>query len=188
MKLYPATDTESCDTCSAREGRHYCRIHSQQVKNMDIVRCDDWTDTPPASQPPDDGLLSQAEIVERLRNTHTFYAHSQLGQRAAALIETQAKEIAELKVDFRRVRTERDMFMQRSINLDQQLAASTARADGLQRDKELVDELERRGVDKIYFHDRSEINPASQCLRATMEKEIAALTASKQAQDTKDTP
>ena len=38
----------------------------------------------------------------------------------------------------------------------------------LHKDKAIIDELERRGVQSIYFVDGSQINPASQCLRAAM--------------------
>jgi len=33
----------SCDACSSQEGRHYCLLHSRQMKNMDLLRCDDFT-------------------------------------------------------------------------------------------------------------------------------------------------
>ena len=43
-KLLKSTPTKSCDTCeSQEEGRHYCLLHGVQVKNMDIVRCTDWS-------------------------------------------------------------------------------------------------------------------------------------------------
>lgn len=42
MKLLDATAEKSCDNCDSQEGRHYCLHHSQQVRNMDIVRCFDW--------------------------------------------------------------------------------------------------------------------------------------------------
>lgn len=41
-ELIPATDDKSCDNCQSQEGRHYCLLHSRQVKNMDTVRCKDW--------------------------------------------------------------------------------------------------------------------------------------------------
>ena len=31
-----------CDDCNYQEDRHYCLLHSVQVKNMDIMRCDDF--------------------------------------------------------------------------------------------------------------------------------------------------
>lgn len=34
--------TESCDFCVNQENRHYCLLHSRQLKNMDTVRCRDW--------------------------------------------------------------------------------------------------------------------------------------------------
>ena len=36
--------TRSCDFCSYQEGRHYCLLHGEPVKNMDISRCADWLD------------------------------------------------------------------------------------------------------------------------------------------------
>lgn len=34
----------SCDYCNSQEdGGHYCLLHGEQMKNMDIVKCDDWT-------------------------------------------------------------------------------------------------------------------------------------------------
>ncbi len=39
-----ATARKSCDTCASQEGRHYCLLHGIQVKNMDAVRCEDWSD------------------------------------------------------------------------------------------------------------------------------------------------
>ena len=54
----------------------------------------------------------------------------------------------------------------------------------LHKDKAIINELERRGVQSIYFVDGSQINPASQCLRAAMsltpasgDKELAELAA-----------
>lgn len=33
----------SCDACLYQEdGRHYCLKHSITIKNMDIVRCNNW--------------------------------------------------------------------------------------------------------------------------------------------------
>jgi len=32
----------SCDNCFYQEGRHYCHFHGEALKNMDIVRCDDY--------------------------------------------------------------------------------------------------------------------------------------------------
>lgn len=38
---------ESCDHCASQEdGGHYCLLHSEQVKNMDTVCCDDWAERP----------------------------------------------------------------------------------------------------------------------------------------------
>lgn len=42
MKLIDATPEKQCDNCASQEGRHYCLLHGQQVKNMDIVRCLSW--------------------------------------------------------------------------------------------------------------------------------------------------
>jgi hypothetical protein len=39
-------------------------------------------------------------------------------------------------------------------------------------DTQILDEMEKRGVDKIYFRDGTEINPASQNLRSTISWEI----------------
>ena len=36
-------DEPTCDDCDSQEGRHYCLLHTVQVKNMDIVRCGDFT-------------------------------------------------------------------------------------------------------------------------------------------------
>ena len=32
----------TCDDCWYQEGRHYCLLWSMSVKNMDIVRCEDF--------------------------------------------------------------------------------------------------------------------------------------------------
>jgi hypothetical protein len=40
--LLYATANKSCDTCIAQEGKHYCLLHSCQLKNMNTVRCKDW--------------------------------------------------------------------------------------------------------------------------------------------------
>lgn len=37
---------ESCETCVAQEGRHYCLLHGKFVKNMDITKCKDWEGEP----------------------------------------------------------------------------------------------------------------------------------------------
>jgi hypothetical protein len=42
MILEPSEGDKSCDTCELQEGNHYCLLHSEQVKNMDIVKCKDW--------------------------------------------------------------------------------------------------------------------------------------------------
>ena len=34
----------TCDDCSSQEGRHYCLLRSHQVSNMDLKRCDDFTE------------------------------------------------------------------------------------------------------------------------------------------------
>ena len=40
---YPARSVgDSCDACDSQEDRHYCLLHSRQMKNMDTLRCDDW--------------------------------------------------------------------------------------------------------------------------------------------------
>jgi hypothetical protein len=33
----------TCDDCVYQEGRHYCLLHTRTVKNMDIMRCGDFT-------------------------------------------------------------------------------------------------------------------------------------------------
>ena len=33
---------ESCEFCISQEGKHYCLLHSIQVKNMDTKRCKDF--------------------------------------------------------------------------------------------------------------------------------------------------
>lgn len=45
--LLGATATKSCDSCDSQEGRHYCLLHSIQIKNMDTVRCKDWSEKQP---------------------------------------------------------------------------------------------------------------------------------------------
>jgi len=42
--LADAHDCRSCDTCASQEGHHYCLLHTVQIKNMDTVRCSDWTE------------------------------------------------------------------------------------------------------------------------------------------------
>ena len=38
---------DSCDHCSNQEdGGHYCLMHSRTMKNMDTLRCSDWTPKP----------------------------------------------------------------------------------------------------------------------------------------------
>ena len=45
VKLIPAKEEESCDYCIAQEaGKHYCLLHTREVKNMNTVRCRDWVD------------------------------------------------------------------------------------------------------------------------------------------------
>jgi tRNA U34 5-carboxymethylaminomethyl modifying enzyme MnmG/GidA len=44
--LADAHDCRSCDTCVSQEGHHYCLLHTFQIKNMDTVRCSDWTQRP----------------------------------------------------------------------------------------------------------------------------------------------
>jgi len=43
--MHEATEEKSCDTCDAQEDRHYCLIHSVEIKNMELVYCDDWCNT-----------------------------------------------------------------------------------------------------------------------------------------------
>jgi hypothetical protein len=43
-EIEPHEGDKSCDSCrSQEEGLHYCLLHSMPVKNMDIVKCADWT-------------------------------------------------------------------------------------------------------------------------------------------------
>ena len=43
MNLRRAEHWEStCDDCANQEGRHYCLLHTIQIKNMDIMRCEDY--------------------------------------------------------------------------------------------------------------------------------------------------
>ena len=42
--LYRTCWASSCDFCAYQEGRHFCNLHSKQVKNMDTVKCADWMD------------------------------------------------------------------------------------------------------------------------------------------------
>jgi hypothetical protein len=44
FKVYPANWIDSCDNCSSQQGRHYCLLHSTQMRDMNTVRCDDWTE------------------------------------------------------------------------------------------------------------------------------------------------
>jgi len=37
------TVAESCDTCASQEGRHYCLLRTEQIKNMDLFICSEWT-------------------------------------------------------------------------------------------------------------------------------------------------
>ena len=32
----------TCDDCDSQEDRHYCLLHEIQVKNMDLMRCDNY--------------------------------------------------------------------------------------------------------------------------------------------------
>jgi hypothetical protein len=32
-------DEPTCDDCVYQEDRHYCLLHTIQIKNMDIMRC-----------------------------------------------------------------------------------------------------------------------------------------------------
>ena len=32
----------TCDDCDNQEGRHYCLLHSRTVKNMDLMRCEEY--------------------------------------------------------------------------------------------------------------------------------------------------
>ena len=38
--------SDSCDFCASQEGRHYCLLHARPMKNMDTIRCADWTPKP----------------------------------------------------------------------------------------------------------------------------------------------
>jgi hypothetical protein len=35
--------TLTYDNCDSQEGRHYCLLHGIQVKNMELMRCGDFT-------------------------------------------------------------------------------------------------------------------------------------------------
>ena len=49
---------DSCDYCASQEdGGHYCLLHSRQMKNMDMLRCSDWT--------PNGGVDRPAKAGER---------------------------------------------------------------------------------------------------------------------------
>ncbi|MBU0676608.1 MAG: hypothetical protein KJ626_00695 [Verrucomicrobia bacterium] len=43
MQLRAATGYKRCDTCESQEDRHYCLLHSLQIKNMDTLVCADWS-------------------------------------------------------------------------------------------------------------------------------------------------
>jgi hypothetical protein len=43
MNLRRAEQWEpTCDDCASQEGRHYCLLHSIQIKNMGLMRCDEF--------------------------------------------------------------------------------------------------------------------------------------------------
>jgi hypothetical protein len=44
LRLDDATDDQSCDNCANQEGRHYCLLHGQTIRNMDKYRCKDWSE------------------------------------------------------------------------------------------------------------------------------------------------
>ena len=35
-----------CDTCVSQEGRHYCLLHSRQMRDMNVETCPDWEQRP----------------------------------------------------------------------------------------------------------------------------------------------
>jgi len=43
VKLKPSKYLDSCDFCESQEGSHYCLLYGCTVRNMNIVKCDDWT-------------------------------------------------------------------------------------------------------------------------------------------------
>ena len=51
MKLRTCKYEQSCDCCISQEGKHWCLLHTKAVKNMDTVRCKDWTDRETGKQP-----------------------------------------------------------------------------------------------------------------------------------------
>lgn len=41
--IFLATDwLTSCDNCASQEGRHYCLLHGQPMRDMDTITCPDW--------------------------------------------------------------------------------------------------------------------------------------------------
>jgi len=42
LRTVPKSCLERCDTCASQEGTHYCLLHTQTLKNMDITVCDSW--------------------------------------------------------------------------------------------------------------------------------------------------
>ena len=43
VMLYDASASKSCDECASQEGRHYCLLHGITLKNMDTIRCRDFS-------------------------------------------------------------------------------------------------------------------------------------------------
>jgi hypothetical protein len=38
----PCEGEKACDSCASQEGKHYCLLHGEPMKNMDIVKCPFW--------------------------------------------------------------------------------------------------------------------------------------------------
>jgi hypothetical protein len=65
---YPARGVgDSCDGCASQEGRHYCLLHSRQMKNMDTLRCDDFTPRERPCSKEDNMKESVDEVVNHLK-------------------------------------------------------------------------------------------------------------------------
>lgn len=41
-----ADSDKTCDCCAHQEGRHYCSVWSQGMKNMDSLVCPEWREKP----------------------------------------------------------------------------------------------------------------------------------------------
>jgi hypothetical protein len=56
----------SCDDCCSQEGKHYCLLHTRQMKNMDMQRCDFWSERQ-LSGVEDPGIADLKSSLAKLR-------------------------------------------------------------------------------------------------------------------------